>query len=318
MPEFMPDFVNIDHRRARGFAPGDLTAYMRATWDVASDVTVYVETVHRVSDLGAVFTHAGKGTSQAGFEAEWRTVDIMTVQGDLISRVDLFDEADLDAAIARFDELSRPAPHLENTASRIYVRFNAYLAARDWDAMSEMIADDVRDDDRRRVVSGGIQRGRDAQIANLRAVVDVGVKNIELVVIATRGERLALCRARVSGGARRAEAFSLEMLSIVEIDTENRIAAAIQFDLDAIDAAFARTRHPLRRRRSGRHIRTRGRLWWWPRGHQPARNTCKAPDFVNIDHRRGRAFASGDLYGTSVPRGISFPDVKFRSRQCTS
>ncbi len=38
-------------------------------------------------------------------------IDIFT-KGDLISRCEMFDEADIDAAIARFDELSPPALHL--------------------------------------------------------------------------------------------------------------------------------------------------------------------------------------------------------------
>ena len=74
--------------------------------------------MHRLSDLGAVVTHGAYGTSQEGFDAEWREVDLLTVEGDLISRSELFDEADLDAALARFDELSSPAPRLENAASR--------------------------------------------------------------------------------------------------------------------------------------------------------------------------------------------------------
>ena len=70
-------------------------------------------------------------------------LNLLTVEGDLISRCELFDEADLDAALARFDELSRPAPRLENAASRVDERFQAYFAARDWDAMAEMLADDI-------------------------------------------------------------------------------------------------------------------------------------------------------------------------------
>ena len=72
MPEFVPDFVNIDHRRARAFAPGDLTAYMRATWDLAPNVIAYAEAVHQLSNIGTVFTQAVSGTSQEGFDAEWR------------------------------------------------------------------------------------------------------------------------------------------------------------------------------------------------------------------------------------------------------
>ena len=104
---------------------------------------IYIEAVHRLSDLGAVVTHAAHGTSQEGFDAEWRMINLLTVDGDLISRCELFDEADLDAALARFDELSRPAPRLENAASRVDERFWAYFAARDWDAMAEMLADDI-------------------------------------------------------------------------------------------------------------------------------------------------------------------------------
>ena len=70
-------------------------------------------------------------------------IDIFMVEGDLISRCEVFDEADLDAALARFEELQPPAPRLENAASRVDERFVAYFAARDWDAMAEMLADDI-------------------------------------------------------------------------------------------------------------------------------------------------------------------------------
>ena len=61
----------------------------------------------------------------------------MTVEGDMFSRCEIFDEADLDAALARFEQLSRPARRLENTASASIERFMAYFADRDWDAMAE-------------------------------------------------------------------------------------------------------------------------------------------------------------------------------------
>ncbi len=134
LPPTTPDWVNIDHRRATAFEPGDLAAYIRATWDLAPQATLYIEAVHRLSDLGAVVTHAAYGTSHEGFDAEWRDDGIVTVEGDLINRCEIFDEADVDAALARFDELSRPAPRLENAATRVYERQQAYFAARDWDA----------------------------------------------------------------------------------------------------------------------------------------------------------------------------------------
>ncbi len=191
----------------------------------------------------------------------------------------------------------------------MYVRFNAYLATRDWDAMAEMIADDVCDDDRRRVVSGGIQRGRDAQIANLRAVVDVGVKNIELVVIATRGERLALTRARVSGGDQQDEAFGLEMLSIIEIDTDDRFAAAISFDLDDMEAAFAELDARYLAGEAAAHAHTWSLVAQAYAAFNRHEHSRTSPDWVNIDHRRGIASAPGDMLANVGALWEVAPDI---------
>ena len=128
-----PDWVSIDHRRGATFAAGDANAYVRASLDDGAG-SIYVETVHRLGDLGAVVTWAATGTTHEGFDAEWRGIHVLTVDGDMISRFEVFDEADLDAAIARFDELSRPAPRLENTASQVNERLLACFSAREWEA----------------------------------------------------------------------------------------------------------------------------------------------------------------------------------------
>jgi len=109
VPPMAEGWVNIDHRRGRAFAPGDLVPFVHATWDLTPDVKIQNEAVHRLSNLGAVVTVTANGTSQEGFEAEWREIGLLTFDGDLISRCELFDEADLDAALARFDELDRSA-----------------------------------------------------------------------------------------------------------------------------------------------------------------------------------------------------------------
>ena len=57
-------------------------ASLRAIWDIAPDIRSYIEAVHRLSDLGAVVTAAVYGTSQEGFDAEWREIDLFTVEGD--------------------------------------------------------------------------------------------------------------------------------------------------------------------------------------------------------------------------------------------
>ncbi len=106
LPATTPDFVYLDHRPVIAIEASDLPASIRAVWDLTPDISIYIEAVHRLSDLGAVVTHTARGISHEDFDAEWRMIAIFTVEGDLISRCEMFDEADLDAALARFDELS--------------------------------------------------------------------------------------------------------------------------------------------------------------------------------------------------------------------
>jgi hypothetical protein len=82
LPALALDWVNIDHRRAKSFAPGvsgDMAANISALWDQVPDVRVYIEAVHRLSNLGAVVTQAANGTSRQGLEAEWRDINVSKV-----------------------------------------------------------------------------------------------------------------------------------------------------------------------------------------------------------------------------------------------
>ena len=289
-----PDWVVIDHRAGALFASSNMTASVHAFWDQTPDLSIHIVAVHRLSDFGAVVTHTADGTSSEGFTAEWRMIQVLTVEGDQVGRCELFDETDVDAALARFEELHPQTRRLENAAARVYERFNAYLAARDWDAMAEMLADDACNDDRRRVV-GGIQRGRDAQTANLRAVVDIGVKNFESFVIATRGERLVLTRTHVSGGDERPEAFGVELLSIIEIDADNRISAGILFDLDDIDAAFAELDARYLAGEAVAHARTWSVIAETFAALNRHQLPSTTPDWIHVDHGPLAMFEAGDL-----------------------
>ena len=311
LPATTPDWVNIDHRRGTAFARGDMTAFIRTAWDVAPDITIYIEAVHRLSDLGAVVTHAVRGTSQAGFDAEWRVVALLTVDGDLINRCELFDEADLDAALARFDELSRPAPRLENAASRVYRSLLAYFGGGKWDAITKMLAEDLHNDDRRRVVSAGVQHGRDATIASMRATADLADSNIIVssTVIATRGERLALSRDRFSIRDEKPDAFLAEVLGIVEIDAHQRIVARVALDDDAIDAAFEELDARYLAGEAADHAHT-----WSVIARTYAEfnrhGLVPEPDWVSVDHRRGSLFASSDLDATIRASRELTPDLR--------
>jgi hypothetical protein len=176
-----------------------MPALLEAVWNLTTDLSNSIEAVHRLNDLGAVVTSASRETSHEGFDAEWRVITVVTVEGDMLHRCEVFDEADLDAAIARLDELSRPAPSLKNAASQAYERICECLENRDWSAVAELSAENVSVDDRRRVVNAGIRTGRDAAIKDLQVAAEIGFNYKMLNVIATRGAGLALMRVRAAG-----------------------------------------------------------------------------------------------------------------------
>ena len=173
LPMTTPDWVNVDHRRVVTIEGSDLIATLRDTWDLTPEVAIHIEAVHRLTDLGAVVTHAAYGTSQDGFDAEWRMIELLTFEGDLIDRSELFDEADLDSALARFDQLQ---PRHRGWKTRRHDsaswRNSRPATGTRWRSCSPSI---ISVDDRRRVVNAGVRRGRDAAIEDLRIAADIGL-----------------------------------------------------------------------------------------------------------------------------------------------
>ena len=285
VPPTTPDCVSIDHRRTAAFAPGELNAYFRAAFDLTADVKIYVEAVHRLNDVGTVCTHVTHGVSHDGFVAEWREVDVLMVEGNIVNRAELFDEADIDAALAKFKELTPHDDRLKNAASQAIDRVNAYFAARDWVALGTMMATDVVDEDRRRVANAGVRQGRDAVVRGVQTAADLGAQHIASTAIAIRGDRLALCRFRYSGRGQRPDAFYSEALGVFEIDVDERVVAHVAFDVDDIEAAF----EELDARYVGGEAAAHARTWSViARGNAAANRNARlplTPDSSMIDHR---------------------------------
>ncbi len=282
LPVITPDL--FDHRPVVTVEAGDPTANIRGMWESTPDLKIYIEAVHRLSDLAAVFTQASHGTSQAGFEAEWKVVELVTVEGEQVVRAELFDEADVNAALARFHELHPHERRLENAASRLVQRYLAHFATRDWDAMAEVLADDVLTDDRRHVVSEGVRRGRENEIANVKFIADAGAADITSTPIATRGEHLVLARPDASVRDW-PDAFHNQMIELVEINADNQISAHVMFDSDDIDAAFEELDSRYLAGEASAHMR----MWSVVvdalaalNRHEMPRTT---PDYVIVDHQ---------------------------------
>ena len=289
---------------------GDMRAFFRAAWELTPDLMTFIESVHRLSDLGAVVSQVAQGTSDDGFYAEWRVVNVFTVDDGLLSRCEVFDETDLDSAIARFEELNRSTPQLQNAASRMMMRFQEVFRARDWNGMAEIFAEDICLDDRRPVV--GVELfGRDATIANMRASAETGVMNVRSTAIATRGSRIALHRVLINGKDERPEAYRTEALVIGEVDAQNRTTAFVMFDLDNIDAAFKELDARYVAGEAAAHAHT----WSVIAEGYATLNRHELPptppDFVSLDRRRGGGtFAAGDLLHISVLRGMTRPTIR--------
>lgn len=310
MPATTDDHVSIDRRRTVSFAPGDIEEYTRYAWDQVPDISFRIEAVHRLSEHGAVVTQALRGTSREGFEAEWREIHLITLEGDLFNRSEMYDEDDLDAALARLEELSRPASHLENAASRMDDRFWTYFAARDWAATAEILADDVATDDRRRVVNVGPRQGRDAVLAEISATAEAGVENVTSAVIATRGERLVVGRVHLAIRDQRSEAYYVEVLLLVEVDADDRIATRIVFDADDIDAAIKELETRYAAGEAAAHAHTWSLVAQTYAGFNRRELHPVVPNWESIDHRRGIASAQLDAIGYAHAAWDTTPDVK--------
>ena len=292
-----PDVVSIDHRRVAAFAPGEGIEYIRAGWDLDQNLNIYIETAHRVNDLGAVFTWAGHGTSHEGFDAEWRGVNLMTVDGEMVSRMRGIRRG---RPRRRAREVRRAAADRHRVWKTRQAKWLSAswrtIAARDWDAMAEILADDFSSDDRRRVVGAGVRHGRDAEIANMRAIAESVDRERD---VDRHGDpRGAPCplRGRFSGRDQGPEAFVTEVLGIVEINADERIVAVVMFDPDDIDAAFAELDARYLAGEAAR-TRTRGRSSRRLRRAQPAR----APA-INTGLGEHRPPVTGNVRGGRIER----------------
>ena len=144
-----------------------------------------------------------------------------------VSRCEIFDEADLDAALARFEELSRPAPRLENAASHAYERFRSRFEIRDWAAIAEILAGTSNTaDDRRRVMSAG--NSARSRCGNREPTGDRRSRHHKSDIgLSSRPAESASSSATTRGRDQGAEAFHTDVLSHFETNADERIAAPL-------------------------------------------------------------------------------------------
>jgi class 3 adenylate cyclase/ketosteroid isomerase-like protein/tetratricopeptide (TPR) repeat protein len=235
-----PEFVEHDHRGLAVLG----TTRGAAAWaqnfstlvDLAPD-TVYRNDHFRSAARG--FCSAGSWVgSRDGAHDEIPLIAILEVDTqDRLARADIYDQDELDQALARFTELgrnasrdARPTIPRDNAATALADSWQLFDAGveTDWDALRASCSPDVVFEDRQGFAH--VTGDRELMIASLRERAASG-SHIERRVIALAGERVAVTRMLWSGGPVEGR-FEIEYLGVTEVDASGRLTATILFSPD--------------------------------------------------------------------------------------
>jgi hypothetical protein len=188
-----------------------------------------------LGNLGAVVAHTLNATSHEGFNAAWRVITVLTVDGDLIDHVELFDEEDLDNALAKFDELNQHVTQLENDATRARARGADAYNRRDVEGFLALASG--RYEDRRK----GLRDEGAADRKFARAVLSETPTSwrLEVEPVAIRGDRLALTRETFRDTAETTRPITVELMTLTEVADNELDSYTIFFDPDDINEAVA-------------------------------------------------------------------------------
>ncbi len=106
------------------------------------------------------------------------------------------------------------------------------------------------------------------------------------------------------------------MVSIIEIDADERIVARVVFDPDDIDAALEELDARYLAGEAAAHAHTWSVITQGFAVLNRREMPQTTPDWVNIDHRRGTSIASGEMSAVLAPRGSTRLTRGASSRQC--
>lgn len=309
--------AELDHRYRLGEG-APYGAVLDAVLGFTGDHRLFVTSFPRISRVGAVATLVGAGGHTDGEPSEITTVQLFLVTDEGLQRHEVFAAGEVEAALARFDELTRRAPW-ENTCTRLTERFDELFMARDWVGMAAIVAPDVQQEDRRRG-SQMVRLGVDAYVESAQSIAALGDSiRIDREILATRGDRLCLLRNVFSGEISDGGRAEAETLLIREVNADGLFCHTWAFDPEDEEAAFGELDRQFRAGLTGaaRDAIATGdalqtsldaRDW-------SAFETLLAPDLVVLDHR-GLGFQrrSRDDYVASTRALLDLaPDLKARN-----
>jgi hypothetical protein len=197
------------------------------------DVRVRVTELLRISRFSALAAIEGSGHDREGGAMVRPSLAVLVEHPDrhLIERVEFLDPEDIDAAIARFEELTAEPP---DPGERYAREVTSALVSGNWEPVADLMRPDVVIEDHRRVVGGIRFEGRDDNLSALKAIAELGGRALETHLLASRGGRLALHYNVFSGLP-----GEVPTLTVRELDAEGLLRRTDVFDEDDLGAAVA-------------------------------------------------------------------------------
>jgi class 3 adenylate cyclase/ketosteroid isomerase-like protein len=232
-------FVTVDHRPppsvyASVEGPDEFVAAMQVG-DAKASVRSRVDALPLVGQGAVVGIVRRTVIARRGGEMEVISNLVGTIRSGRVTRLELFAAEDLDAAIARAEELrGSPDAGLDNRAAQVSVRILESFRRRDWDALRSQVAENVVAIDRRAVVGGEVYHGPDGIVAMWQGVAAIGVSEVVTTPVASRGDRLVLFHGLYVGP--HAES---EMLMLCEVDARGLFVYGPAYDATDMEAALA-------------------------------------------------------------------------------
>jgi hypothetical protein len=161
-------------------------------------------------------------------------INLQIVEGNMISRTEIFDDTDLDAALARFDELNHQVSQLENVATRAWTRIADAYNRRDLNGF--LALQDGRFEDRRNGLRN--EGPMDAKFAHAALFEAPASWQMETEPVAIRGYHLALTRVKLRDFDEVDRPITVETLIVTAVNDHELVSRAVNFDADDISGAL--------------------------------------------------------------------------------
>jgi tetratricopeptide (TPR) repeat protein len=228
---FVPAAPVVDHR-STGWGDSDVAGFAArtvATIDLCDRYDGIVTEIARVEPWGLIARIEMDGHTRAGAEFTVSRLNVLTYRGGKVARLDGF-EAEQSVEATACLEHARPTV-VPNAALRATAQFADALCRGDLAALDALRGPGSVTVDRRPLLRN---ERRGASTDSHRALLEWDAVEIDVVPIATRGDRLALCRVR----SRHRTGEEMELLGVVEADDEGRVPFVALYEPDQLDAAF--------------------------------------------------------------------------------